>query len=216
MPFEGWDFSHLEGRMLEDPLPWNYESIVRKALPDATSMLDMGTDGGEFLSGLEPLPSDTHATEGYAPNVPISRVRLGHLGIPVHEAGDDDQLPLPDERFHLLINRHESYDPAEVRRGLHPGGRFITQQVGGENDTDLNKLLAAPNPDFGMSYWDLEYARTALKEAGFKVTEAAEEFPFTHFTDVGPSSSTSRRPLGRSRTSPWTATSPASKRWNAA
>lgn len=181
-PFEGWDFSHLEGRMLEGLLPWSYESIVRKALPDATSLLDMGTGGGEFLSSLKLLPSDTHATEGYAPNVPVARARLG---IPVHEVGDDDRLPLPDERFDLLINRHESYDAAEVRRVLRPSGHFITQQVGGRNDIDLNELLAAPNSDFGMSYWDLEYARTELEEAGFKVIEAAEEFPFTRFTDVG-------------------------------
>ncbi|MGH3147208.1 MAG: class I SAM-dependent methyltransferase [Rubrobacter sp.] len=184
-PFEGWDFSHLEGRMLEGALPWSYESIVLEALPDAASLLDMGTGGGEFLSNLKLIPPDTHATEGYAPNVPVARARLGRLGILVHEAGNDDRLPLPDEGFDLLINRHESYDAAEVRRVLRPGGHFITQQVGGRNDIDLNELLAAPNPDFGMSYWDLGYARRELEEEGFKVVEAAEVFPFTRFTDVG-------------------------------
>jgi hypothetical protein len=28
-PFEGWNFSHLDGRMLEDPLPWDYIVIDR-------------------------------------------------------------------------------------------------------------------------------------------------------------------------------------------
>ena len=83
-PFEGWDFSHLQGRMHEDQLSWDYTSIVREALPGAASLLDMGTGGGEFLSSLEPLPPNTHATEGYAPNVPVARARLEPLGIQVH------------------------------------------------------------------------------------------------------------------------------------
>ena len=184
-PFEGWDFSHLQGRMHEDQLSWDYTSIVREALPDAASLLDMGTGGGEFLSSLEPLPPNTRATEGYAPNVPVARARLEPLGIQVHEIRADDRLPLPDETFALVINRHESYDPAEVRRVLRPGGRFITQQVGGKDGTDLNKLLKAPNPDFGMPDWDLEHARAHLETVGFKVIKAAEEFPLTSFTDVG-------------------------------
>lgn len=184
-PFEGWDFSHLKGRVHEGQLSWDYTSIVREALPGAASLLDMGTGGGEFLSGLKPLPANTHATEGYAPNAPVARARLEPLGIQVHETRDDGRLPLPDETFALVINRHESYDPAEVRRVLRPGGRFITQQVGGKDGTDLNKLLKAPNPGFGMLDWDLEHARAQLETASFKVVKADEEFPLTSFTDVG-------------------------------
>ncbi|MBA2692834.1 MAG: class I SAM-dependent methyltransferase [Rubrobacter sp.] len=182
-PFEGWDFSHLEGRMHEESPSWNYGCIVRKTLSGCDSLLDMGTGGGEFLSELAPLPADTHATEGYAPNVPVAQAKLEPLGVRVHEIGDD-RLPLSDESFDLVINRHESYDPAEVRRVLRPGGRFITQQVGGRNDLDLNELLAAPNPDFGMSHWDLPCARMELEAVGFAVIEAAQEFPLTRFSDV--------------------------------
>ncbi len=103
----------------------------------------------------------------------------------MHEIRDDGRLPLPDETCALVINRHESYDPAEVRRVLRPGGRFITQQVGGKDGTDLNRLLKAPNPDSGMPDWDLELARAQLETAGFKVIKAVEEFPLTSFTDVG-------------------------------
>jgi SAM-dependent methyltransferase len=145
----------------------------------------MDTGGGEFLSSLRPLPPNTHATKGYAPNVPTARSRLEPLGIQVHEIEDDDNLPLPDETFDLVVNRHEAYHPAEVRRGLRPGRRFIPQQVGGKDGLNFNKLLEAPNPDSGMPDWDLEQAQAQLEAASFKAIRAADGFPLTGFTDVG-------------------------------
>jgi len=52
--FEGWDFSYLEstGRVQEFPLSWNYRNEVTIRLLEASSLLDMGTGGGEFLSSL--------------------------------------------------------------------------------------------------------------------------------------------------------------------
>ncbi len=184
-PFEGWDFSHLRGRMLEDPLPWDYERLVCDGLPAATSMLDMGTGGGEFLSGLAPLPPYTCATEGYAPNVPIARARLEPLGVRVYEIEDDAHLPLPDDEFDLVINRHETYSPAEVRRILRPGGRFITQQVGGRNNTDLNRLLQSAHAGPPWFDWELSRARSELKDVGLRIDTEMEAFPMTRFTDVG-------------------------------
>lgn len=184
-PFEGWDFSHLEGRMFEETLSWDYASVVRETFTNTASLLDMGTGGGEFLSGLGTLPANTHATEGYAPNIPVARARLEPPGIRVHEVGEDDRLPVHDESFDLVINRHESYDPSEVRRVLRPGGCFITQQVGGSNDIRLNELLAAPDSDFGMPHWNLEFARKGIEDGDFVVTTAKEEFPIIRFTDVG-------------------------------
>ena len=83
-PFSGWDFSWLNGRYHEDPPSWNYRDVVLRHLARGVrSLLDMGTGGGEFLSGLAPLPEDTCATEAYAPNVPIARARLEPLGVQV-------------------------------------------------------------------------------------------------------------------------------------
>ena len=87
----------------------------------------------------------------------------------MYEVEDDTRLPFGNAEFDLVINRHESYEPAEVRRILHPGGRFVTQQVGGQNNTDLNALLGAP--EVGDSYWDLAHARHPLEDAGFEVRE---------------------------------------------
>jgi SAM-dependent methyltransferase len=183
VPFKGWDFSHLQGRMIEEPLPWDYARIVLDALPAAEALLDMGTGGGEFLSDLRPLPPDTRATEGYAPNIRLARQRLEPLGVRVYEVEDDTRLPFGDAEFDLVINRHESYEPAEVLRILRPGGRFVTQQVGGHNSTDLNALLGSPEAE--ESNWDLAHVRRALEDTGFEVREAREAFPLTRFADVG-------------------------------
>ena len=129
--FSGWDFSWLADRWITDPLPWNYGERVLAAFSGVDSLLDMGTGGGEFLASLAPLPPDAWATENYAPNMPIARGRLEPLGIHLVTGVPDDALPFPSERFDLVINRHELYDTAEVYRILKPGGRFMTQQVGG-------------------------------------------------------------------------------------
>ena len=62
--FTGWDFSSMEGvgKMEEFPLDWDYKDILAPYLLDRSSMLDMGTEGGEFLSTLTPLSEITTAT----------------------------------------------------------------------------------------------------------------------------------------------------------
>jgi len=184
---EGWNFSSMtsSGRMASEPIPWSYGSLVVPLMSGIDSMLDMGTGGGELLCNLRPLPPHTHATEGWAPNIPIARERLEPLGITVHALDEDDApLPFPDASLDLIINRHEAYDPVEIRRVLRPGGCFITQQVGGQNDTDLNELFETP-PAIDYTDWTLERAVSELKDAGMRVLDSREAFPATHFYDIG-------------------------------
>jgi len=185
-PFSGWDFSALQGRWRESPLPIDYHSTVRVAIPHSATLLDMGTGGGEFLGGLAPLPPVTCATEGYPPNLPIARARLAPLGVTVLPVAEDDPGPLPfaDAAFDLIINRHEYYDPREVWRILRPGGRFITQQVGGENYVDLPRVLGAPG-NHTFASWHLAVARAELAVVGFTIMRAVEAFPSLYFYDVG-------------------------------
>jgi SAM-dependent methyltransferase len=185
-PFSGWDFSYISasGRVETAPWEWSYASFVLPLARSARAMLDMGTGGGEFLASLQPLPPLAVATEGYPPNVPIARERLEPLGVTVYAIGEDDRLPLEEETFDLIINRHESYDPAEVMRVLQPGGMFITQQVGGEDDLDLNRLLGADD-SHPYAHWTAAYAGRELRDAGFEVLEEHEAFPFTRYFDIG-------------------------------
>lgn len=184
MTFSGWDFSYLgnTGRLQEFPLRWNYYNLVEQAISQSESMLDMGTGGGEFLSRLSRLPAHTCATEGYKPNVEVARRRLEPLGVRVSYIEKDEQIPFADEEFDLVINRHESYCPKEVHRILKPGGLFITQQVGGTNDQELNEWLAAPNDEF--AHWNLDYAVRKL-EPYFDIEGRDEEVTRSRFYDLG-------------------------------
>ncbi|HEY3992007.1 MAG TPA: methyltransferase domain-containing protein [Ktedonobacteraceae bacterium] len=186
-PFSGWDFSHLDGRMVEDLsiLTWDYRVAIEAHLPDIHSLLDIDTGGGEFLASLEPLPADTCATESYAPNIPVARRRLEPLGVQVYAISEERLFPSENERFDLVINRHGAYSPSEVSRVLKPGGLLITQQVDGAGHfDDFNHALGALA---GQNYphWQLAYACKGLKNAGFEILERAEARPTTRFYDVG-------------------------------
>lgn len=182
-PFEGWDFGVFSGRMIEAAVPWSYEDLARERLTPASALLDMGTGGGELLSSLAPLPPRVAATEGYAPNLPIARRRLEPLGVEVRAVGEDDVLPFPDGSFDLVLNRHESYDPAEVWRVLADGGVFITQQVGGHDLEEINKALGAPLHEYRD--WDLASASAGLSAAGFEIIWQQEAKISTTFHDIG-------------------------------
>lgn len=183
--FEGWDFSYIEssGRMQEFPLSWNYRSKVKIRMFGISSLLDMGTGGGEFLSSLSPLPKYTCATEGWEPNIILARKRLEPLGVKVYRVDDDESLPFNDETFDLIINKHESYSAREVKRILKKQGTFITQQVGGLNDKEINEFLGTPKSQYYN--WNLETAISKLNEVGLKIIEQKEDMVKTRFYDIG-------------------------------
>ncbi|MEH7463527.1 class I SAM-dependent methyltransferase [Bacillus thuringiensis] len=185
-PFQGWNFSFLEdtGRLSAEPLPWSYSSIVLQYMHCVDNMLDMGTGGGEFLSLLTPLPARTAATEGYAPNIALAKAKLEPLGVSVHAIEEDTHLPFANDQFDLIINKHESYCETEVKRILKPDGIFITQQVGGLDNLELNHLLHAYT-ESEYSYWDLQYASSQLKQSGFQIHKQQECFPNQRFYDIG-------------------------------
>lgn len=181
----GWDFSHLQGRYTEgEDYAWDYAAIVRSHLSPDKTLLDMGTGGGEFLLTLGHPPAMTTVTEGYPPNAALCRERLAPLGIRVVEADGEDPLPLPDNAFDLVINRHESYLIPEVWRVLKPGGLFITQQVGEDNDRALAELLlpGLPKPFPGLNA--AEQSRR-FAEVGFTILRQEEGFQPIRFFDVG-------------------------------
>jgi SAM-dependent methyltransferase len=183
--FSGWDFSYLTGRWLSAQPSWDYRQVVFERSRAVESLLDMGTGGGEFLSTLTPLPPRTWATEGYPPNVPVAKNRLAPLGVGVVPvSGEEERLPFADNSFDLVINRHESFDAAELRRILKPGASFITQQVGGRHSIGLNEWLQN-SVDYEYADWTLTKATGQLENAGLHIVDAREEFTPLHFFDIG-------------------------------
>ena len=138
----GWDFSHIEGRyMEEDDLPWDYREEILRYLKPEMRILDIDTGGGEFLLSLNHPHENTAATENYPPNVDLCRETLLPLEIDFRAADGKGVLPFEDASFDMVINRHGDFNPSEIYRVLKTGGLFITQQVGAENDRELVELL---------------------------------------------------------------------------
>ncbi len=182
-PFSGWDFSYIASRRNEEALPWDYLKRVREAMQTSHAMLDMGTGGGERLAGLAPFSAETFATEAHEPNVSLASARLEPLGVTVVAVKSGDALPLKDDKFDLVINRHENFTPSEVWRIMRPGGLFITQQVGERMNLELKEWLADGPVETGPSR--LEESVHHLQDAGFKIVDTHEAFPATAFHDVG-------------------------------
>ncbi len=182
---KGWDFSHIHGRYEEEEsYPWDYAKIIRSYLTDDMKLLDYDTGGGEFLLTLTHPFENTSATEGYPPNVRLCREKLLPLGIDLRECSDASHIPFEDESFDIIINRHGDFDPTELKRLLRPGGLFITQQVGSENDRELVEAVlpgtAKPFPDHNFPE-----QKKAFEDAGFELLQSGEVFRPIRFYDVG-------------------------------
>ena len=180
----GWDFSHLDGRYEELPLPWDYADVIRGVLTGDMKLLDYDTGGGEFLLSLRHPYENTAATEGYPPNAALCKERLLPLGVDLRECSDASHVPFADGAFDLVINRHGDYDPAEILRLLKPGGLLVMQQVGAKNGRELvEAVLPDAAPPFPHA--NLAEQRAAFENAGFEILRAEEAFPPTYFYDVG-------------------------------
>lgn len=181
----GWDFSHIDGRSIEDTdFPWDYRRVIGQYLKPELKLLDIDTGGGEFLLSLGHPYKNTAATENHPPNVQLCRETLLPLGVDFRQADGKGKLPFGDCSFDVVINRHGDKNPVEIYRVLKPGGIFISQQVGAENDRELVELLCGNVP---MPFPE-QYAETAaaqLQDAGFSVLRKEECFRPYRFFDVG-------------------------------
>ena len=186
--FQGWDFSHIDGRWVEPDPPWNYVDVIKEHLKDTDILLDMGTGGGEILLSLNHPYKNTYATEAYEPNYELCRKTLSPLGITVVQTFNDearlDKLPFENEFFDIIINRHESFDLSEVNRALKRGGYFIIQQVGSENTVEFMHRL---NDDFifDRTFHEIDKYVNTLTDLGFQIIKAEEaKYPVKVY-DVG-------------------------------
>ncbi len=182
----GWDFSHIHGKYDEErDLPWNYREAVERYLQPDMKLLDLDTGGGEFLLSLGHPCENLAATENYPPNAALCEERLLPLGIDFRQADSGGRLPFDSRSFDMIINRHGDFNPEEISRVIKPGGIFVTEQVGAENDRELVALLLKDVPKLPFPEQYLEKARRAFEKSGFCVLEAEEAFRPIRFWDVG-------------------------------
>jgi SAM-dependent methyltransferase len=102
-------------------------------------------------------------------------------------------LPFKDASYDVMLSRHDAFDPAEVRRILKPGGRFVTQQVGSDETASVRALLGLDTEPEG---WGLAEAVRQIEAGGLRVTGSGEERPRCRFTDLAAL-------VGYLRTIPW-------------
>ena len=187
-----WGAGFLDGRYLPEEPSWTWPELARPYLDGAERLLDMGTGDGGWLRTLEPWPATTIAYEEWWPTVPkaVATLRPHGAHLVVCLGSDDNPasvrtrpgLPFATASFDLLTNRHECFDAHELRRLLRPGGSFLTQQVGSDEEASVRALLGLePQSD---APWTLAVARAELSTAGLVLDDGAEERLSTRFTDV--------------------------------
>lgn len=196
-PFVGWDFSWARARVDTQPLPWDYTASVVEHARRSPDLLDLGTGGGEWLADLSFRPPRTVATEAWPPNVSVAAKWLRPLGVPVVQVapardntgkpieGAAPPLPFVSGDFHLVVDRHESFELEEVARILASGGWFITQQVDVGNDDDYLALMGADVPRVEPNSRWAEWFPARLEAAGFEVVEHASAPLVQRIKDAG-------------------------------
>jgi SAM-dependent methyltransferase len=126
--FSGWT-PGVQQRRLGAPRPWNYMERAKVLVSASRSVLDLGTGGGErFADICAGYDGRAIATEEWVVNAPVAAERLGRLGVPVVRCAEA-ALPFRDERFDVVLNRHDELSPSEIARILKPGGIVLTEQV---------------------------------------------------------------------------------------
>ena len=185
LPFAGWDFSPIATRRRTTGPPWDFAGLLKEKIRVVSSMVDLGTGGGEFLASLAPLPRVAYATEAYPANFAIASRRLAPMGVDVRPIGPDLRIPLPDTSVELVADRHEDFSGPEVYRVLTPGGWFITQQVGIRNNVELaEKFAVEPSlPTNNVS--SAAGLAEEISSAGLVIQDSAEATYSDEFLDIG-------------------------------
>ena len=179
----GWDFSFLYDKLEEEPMPWDYKTLIEKYLTKEHTLLDIETGGGEFLLSLSHPYEKTYAIEGYEPNYKLCKERLAPLGITVKRGLGEETLRFKDNTFDIIINRHGAYIEDEVKRVLKNGGIFITQQVGSYNNKPMSDLLTPWREDDYESF-TLESELKRFKEKGFTVLDSNEKKLYARYNSI--------------------------------
>lgn len=157
----GWDFSFMKDE--RDPVPWDYESVVRQFLRPDDWVLDIGTGGGERLRSLADaygsavgIDIDPDMIEVAMEATPMAlRHRISF------EVMAAESLRFEPASFAVVLNRHAPFEVGQVVRVLRPGGYFITQQVGRRN---MQAVFEAFGWESSGAFWD-EYRRLRGKGA---------------------------------------------------
>ena len=193
----------MEFRRIFDTIPDQFDRWRPRYCAQAFADIAQEAHLGPGAAALEIGPGTGQATE------PILRTGCEYLGVELGEhlaarmrekfadapnfslvCGDFLEQDLGAERFDLVLSAatiqwmDEKDAFPRCYALLKPGGVFLTQQVGGQNDNDLSRALI---PGFVPQYprHTLANNRRLLEESGLVIREAKEHFSPIRFFDVG-------------------------------
>jgi SAM-dependent methyltransferase len=183
---EGWDFSWLDGRAVEERPAWGYQRLLGERLRGARAALDLQTGGGEVLAGAtDTFPPAMAATESWTPNLAKATARLHPRGAVVVHTPDESVLPFADAAFDLVSSRHPAtthFD--EIARVLRPGGTYFAQHVGPATSLELTEYFLGPWPSSGEDrHPDVETGQASA--AGLDVVDLRTTRLRMEFYDIG-------------------------------
>ncbi|NDJ75291.1 MAG: class I SAM-dependent methyltransferase [Chloroflexi bacterium] len=182
----GWDFSRVKDD--RDPVPWEYEAVVRRYVRPGQHVLDIGTGGGERFIALAEyfgtgigvdISANMVATAQH--NLPVGlRSKLSFAVMPAQK------LEFAAETFDVVLNRHAALRVEEVIRVLKPGGYFITQQVGAHNMANIcARFGCGPGGEYAIGEAEMVSDWAAIFRAWGCVIRARAEYDVPYyFRDV--------------------------------
>ncbi|MEV4313113.1 class I SAM-dependent methyltransferase [Actinocrispum sp. NPDC049592] len=183
---DGWDFSWLDGRAVEQRPSWGYAKQMAGRVATAQAALDIQTGGGEVLAEAPKFPPVMVATESWPPNLAKAAARLRPRGVVVVADRDDPPLPFADNAFDLVVSRHPVVPWwGEIARVLAPGGTYFSQQVGPASVFELVEYFLGPQSDEARNGRHPDKARADAEAAGLTVVDLRMESLHTEFRDIG-------------------------------
>ena len=182
---DGWDFSWLDGRAVEDRPSWRYFERVAERVVDVASVAELQVGTGSMIGRLPELPALAVATEGFASSVKVAASRLRRRRVQLVVTSQVvHALPFRDAVFELVISRHPvQVWWEEIARVLRPGGVYFAQHVGPHSLRDLAELFVDRWPE--TSNRDPTIERRAANAAGLVVKEVRLERTRVAFYDIG-------------------------------
>lgn len=135
----GWDFSIM--KVETDPIPWDYVDLVRRYIKPIDFVLDVGTGGGERFLEL---------ASSYGKGIGIDNdsemIKTANQKVPfelkekvIFEVMEADNLTFVNDTFDVVIDRQGPVPVKQIVRVLKPRGYFITQTIGKNNMSNINR-----------------------------------------------------------------------------
>lgn len=138
----------VRARMDRDPIPWDYDEVVRRYLWPEADVLEAGTGSGERLFTLA-----QHFGTGVGIDADPALIQTARDSVPpsLREKVSfavmrPDAFQFLDASFDVVLNQHAPLDVSEVVRVLRPSGFFITERVGAGDTRHICRIFGC-DPD---------------------------------------------------------------------